>query len=334
VVAGMLEIDPKTHRVIRRLEEPEGHECRDIILDEETIAEFNGKKVHEPKVSSRQCTEGDRAAERTLVSSPIYIRNRLHGLINLLLPDRFSRLYQGQMDVLAILTNAAASAIVNQRLYQNVRAAFLQAIKALANAVEARDKYTAGHTDRVIKLAEQVATHLRWNKRQIETMTVGCMLHDIGKIGVPDSILNKPDQLDEREREIMRNHPNVGLRIVREIELFKPAIPYIISHHERYDGTGYPKGLKGNMIPIEGRLLSVVDTFDAIMSDRPYRRGAQLATAIDELVNNKGKQFDPDMVDAFLEVLRNGGVNFVDLYGREVDVTCLDMSLTSAMVSA
>ncbi len=332
--AGLIEIDPKTQQVIRRLDEPEGNECRDTLLNEQTLIDFGGRKVLEPKVSSCQAAQGGRMVEQTLVSSPIYIRNRLHGLINLLLPDRYARLYPGQMDVLTILTNAAGSAIVNQKLYQNVRAAFIQAIRALANAVEARDKYTAGHTDRVIKLAEQMAVHLRWNKRQIETMTVGCMLHDIGKIGVPDSILNKPDQLDEQERETMRNHPLVGLRIVREIELFKPAIPYIISHHERYDGTGYPKGLQGTEIPIEGRLLSVVDTFDAIMSDRPYRRGAQLAVAVAELVNNKGKQFDPEMVDAFLDVLRNGGVNFVDLYGREVDQSCLQPSLISASVSA
>ncbi|PWB69056.1 hypothetical protein C3F09_10650 [candidate division GN15 bacterium] len=333
VAAGLIEIDPKTRRVIRRLEDPEQHECRDILLDERTITEFIGKKVLEPRISSCQGRQGDNMVEQTLVSSPIYIRNRLHGLINLLLPTRFARLYPGQMDVLAILTNAAGSAIVNQKLYQNVRSAFIQAIKALANAVEARDKYTAGHTDRVIKLAEQVAMHLRWSKRQMETMTVGCMLHDIGKIGVPDSILNKPEQLDEREREIMRNHPLVGVRIVREIELFKPAIPYIISHHERYDGTGYPKGLKGTEIPIEGRLLSVVDTFDAIMSDRPYRKGAQLATAVSELVDNRGKQFDPEMVDAFLEVLRRGAVSFVDLYGRDVDTTCLFPSPATEAVS-
>jgi len=332
--AGLLEIDPKTRRIIRRLNDPEAHEYQDIVVDERTIADFSGKKVLKPKVITRQGTRGGHVVEQTLVSSPIYIRNRLHGLINLLLPDRFSRLYPGQMDVLAILTNAAGSAIVNQKLYQNVRSAFLQAIRALANAVEARDKYTAGHTDRVIKLAEQVAARLQWSRRQIETMTVGCMLHDIGKIGVPDSILNKPDQLNEHEREIMQNHPLVGLRIVREIELFKPAIPYIISHHERYDGTGYPKGLRGSEIPVEGRLLSVVDTFDAIMSDRPYRKGAQLSVAITELVNNKGKQFDPEMVDAFLDVVRHGGVSFVDLYGREVDLSCLAPSLTIASVSA
>jgi len=330
--AGLLEIDPKTRRVIRRLNQPDSTEFADIVLDERIISDFSGQKMTEPKVISRKGEKDGQVVEQTLVSSPIYIRQRLHGVINLLLPDRFARLYPGQVDVLTILTNAAGSAIVNQKLYQNVRSSFLQAIRALANAVEARDKYTAGHTDRVIKLAEQVAARLHWSRRQIETMTVGCMLHDIGKIGVPDSILNKPDQLNENEREIMKNHPLVGLRIVREIELFKPAIPYIISHHERYDGKGYPKGLKGSEIPVEGRLLAVVDTFDAIMSDRPYRKGAPLADAIAELVNNKGKQFDPSMVEVFLDVLRQGSVNFVDLYGREVDMGCLNPS--AATVSA
>jgi HD-GYP domain-containing protein (c-di-GMP phosphodiesterase class II) len=132
----------------------------------------------------------------------------------------------------------------------------------------------------------------------------------------------------------MLNHPLVGLKIVRDIELFKPALPYIAAHHERYDGTGYPKGLAGENIPIEGRLLAVVDTFDAILSDRPYRKGATMETALRELAINRGLQFDPKIVDIFFEVLRAGLIDFGELYGRDQDISMLDRILKPETVSA
>ncbi|GAG32698.1 unnamed protein product, partial [marine sediment metagenome] len=237
------------------------------------------------------------------ISQPIFIRRRLHGVINLLVLTRFGRVTPGQLDVLTILTNSAASAIANLRLYQDVQSSYLQAIRGLANAIEARDKCTAGHTDRVSKLAELVARHLGWNESQIRDLVMGCSLHDIGKIGVPDSVLNKANKLTQQERRLMNGHPEMGLKIILGIDFFKPAIPYIIAHHERYDGTGYPRGLKGEEIPIEGRLLAVADAFDAIMANRPYRKGAGLKTAVSELVTYKGIQFDPKIVDAFIETL-------------------------------
>jgi HD-GYP domain-containing protein (c-di-GMP phosphodiesterase class II) len=146
----------------------------------------------------------------------------------------------------------------------------------------------------------------------------------VGKLGVPDSILNKPDRLDDTEQERMRSHPEVGMRIVGGIELFKPAIPYVIAHHERYDGNGYPEGLKGEDIPIEGRLLAVVDTLDAILSDRPYRKGAPLRQALAELWENRGTQFDPKIVDILFRLIREGQVDFSALYEREEDIACVD----------
>ena len=123
---------------------------------------------------------------------------------------------------------------------------------------------------------------------------------------------------------------NVGLKIVSGIDLFKPAIPYIISHHERFDGKGYPGGLKGEEIPIEGRLLAVVDTFDAILSDRPYRKGASFEVAIKELVNNRGSQFDAEIVDKFIEVIRSGKIDFKLMYNRNIDISLLkEVEVTS-----
>ncbi len=331
---GVLEIEPLTGEVTRRLHIADDPELSLIVLDESRITGFAGRRVCEPRIISEPVSRDGVPMTQTVISSPIYIRRKLHGVVNLVLFDRFYRISPGQMDVLTILTNSAGSAIANNMLYHNLQTSYLQAIRALANAIEARDNYTAGHTDRVIKLAERVARFMGWSETRINHLIVGCTLHDIGKIGVPDSILNKPDRLTDEEREQMLNHPNVGLRIVRDIELFKPSLPYIAAHHERYDGTGYPNGLAGEDIPIEGRLLAVVDTFDAILSDRPYRKGATLAIALRELIINRGRQFDPKLVDIFLDVLRAGLIDFRELYGRDEDIAILDSVLKSESVPA
>lgn len=321
---AIIEIDPKSGEIRRRLCDAPNPEDGPYVLDAAHLAMFAPQGICEPRIETQQVTIGGQMMTRTMISSPIYVRRRLHGIVNLLVLDKFYRVSPGQMDALTILTNSAGSAISNNMLYQDLRTSYLQAIRALANAIEARDMYTAGHTDRVIRLAEPVARYMGWSEGRISNLIVGCTLHDIGKIGVPDSILNKPDRLTDEERMTMVNHPLVGLRIIQDIDLFKPSIPYIISHHERYDGAGYPQGLQGEAIPIEGRLLAVVDTFDAIMSDRPYRKGAPLLTAVSELMNNRGKQFDPRIVDTFFDVLRMGKVDLRELYGRDEDIACLE----------
>ncbi|MBK7143096.1 MAG: response regulator [bacterium] len=330
--AAVIEIDPHSNEVLRRLSIADEPELNLLVLDESRLSGFAGHRVCEPRIVSEPVIRDGAPMTQTTISSPIYIRRKLHGVVNLVLFDRFYRISPGQMDVLTILTNSAGSAISNNLLYHNLQTSYLQAIRALANAIEARDNYTAGHTDRVIKLAEKVARFMGWSDTRINHLIVGCTLHDIGKIGVPDSILNKPDRLTDEEREKMLNHPNVGLRIVRDIELFKPSLPYIAAHHERFDGKGYPNGLAGEAIPIEGRLLAVVDTFDAILSDRPYRKGATLEIALRELVINKGKQFDPKLVDIFFDVLRAGLINFRELYERDEDIAILDDILKSESV--
>lgn len=318
--AAIIEIDPTHGGVVRTVCESDQEAQRAAVLADSHLLRFSYTRSPQPHVTSREIRVENQAMVETLISSPIFVRRTLHGVINLLVLDRFRRVYPAQLNALNILTNAAASAISNQKLYDDLQTSYLQAIRALANAIEARDSHTAGHTDRVIRLAEPVAREMGWSGMRITNLIMGCTLHDIGKIGVPDSILNKPAKLTDEERERMVNHPLVGLRIVSGIDLFKPAVPYIISHHERYDGHGYPKGLRGDEIPVEGRLLSVVDTFDAILSDRPYRSGAPIEIAVNELVTNKGLQFDPSIVDVFLLVLRDRKINLFELYGREFDL--------------
>lgn len=332
--AALVEINPDNGRVIRTLVDPDTGEYDDEILSEDLIKLYAPGDGAQPRVSTSRLRVNDRTIVRTLVTSPILVREQLCGVITTLVLDRFERVFPAQLSALSILTNAASAAIANHRLYQELQQSYLQAIRALANAIEARDQHTKGHTDRVIHLALPMAHALGWSSAQIHALVMGCTLHDIGKIGVPDSILNKPDRLTEDERTQMFNHPQVGLKIVSGIDLFKPAIPFIASHHERFDGTGYPKGLGGDAIPIEGRLLAVADTFDAIMSDRPYRRGATLQVAVAEILANSGRQFDPALVSLFLGILREGKVNLRALYGRDEDLSCLQNLTVTETVPA
>jgi len=330
---SIMEIDPTNGQVIRKICESDKKEYLKTIQDEQHLLNFTNSRSTKPLIKTEEVQEDNITKLKTFISKPILIRRKLHGTINLLTVRRFKWITPGEMDVLTILTNSAATAIANNKLYNDLQASYLQAIRALANAVEARDKCTKGHTDRVTRLAKMVAEEMDWGPAEIGNLVMGCMLHDIGKIGVPDSILNKPDVLDDGEREKMINHPMVGLQIISGVDLFQPAIPYIMGHHERYDGQGYPKGLKGNDIPIEGRLLAVVDTFDAILSDRPYRKGASLRKAVNELLNNSGSQFDPEIVEVLIKIIRQDKIDFQDMYNREEDISSLDDILLSEKVS-
>jgi response regulator RpfG family c-di-GMP phosphodiesterase len=268
-------------------------------------------KIFDEKIEAK----GDRL-KRSFVVYPLISRGKTIGFLNLVADNKFSYITPGQRNLIALMASTAASAVENSYIAKNLRRSYILTIKALANAVEARDKYTAGHNDRVYRLARITAIQLGWPKEKMNDLRTGCILHDIGKIGIPDCILNKPGRLNEREREIMTAHPQTGEKILRRIPFLRGVIPYIIAHHEKYDGTGYPYGLAGEDIPIEGRLLAVADTFDAIMSDRPYRMKANPEMAIDELTKFSGTQFDPKVVDAFITAYESGLIDYQSIYGR------------------
>jgi len=322
--AAVLVLDPESKNVLNQIESCDDDRYRPEVLDESSATKFMYTKSGKPVVRKDQTYVDGQMLTKIFISQPIFVRRRLHAVINLLVLSRFDELTDGQLNVLSILSNSAASAIANESLYQELQQSYLHAIRGLAKAIEARDPYTAGHTDRVSKLAELIADELGWDKSRIDTLIMGCTLHDIGKIGVPDAILNKPGRLTDDERKKMNSHPKLGYKIIHGIDLFKPAIPYIIAHHEWYDGSGYPKGLKGDDIPIEGRLLAVADTFDAIMSDRPYRKGGSLLKAISELLKFSGRQFDPEIVAVFIRVIRKDRINFMEMYGREEDIAQIE----------
>lgn len=175
-------------------------------------------------------------------------------------------------------------------------------LKALTAALDTRDSETEGHSQRVTAYTARLAREMGISGTHLVSITRGALLHDVGKIGVPDSILRKPGPLSPEEWALMRQHPTLGYEMLREIEFLRPALPIVLHHQEKYDGTGYPSGLKGDAIPLGARIFAVCDTLDAITSDRPYRAARSFAEAAAEIRRAAGTQFDPAIVEAFLRV--------------------------------
>ncbi len=177
-----------------------------------------------------------------------------------------------------------------------LRASYVATVRALTNAVEARDAYTGKHAERVAAYGLELARRIDPALAQNPQVEFGFLLHDIGKVAIPDGILHKPNSLVEEERSLMRRHPEIGFAIVAGIDFLGEAAQIVRSHHERWDGSGYPDGLAGEQIPLAARIFSVADALDAITTDRPYRVGATLAYARKEIERKAGTQFDPRVV--------------------------------------
>ncbi len=180
--------------------------------------------------------------------------------------------------------------------------AHFEAMKALAQAIEAKDHYTGGHCDRMVKYSVAIASEMGLSQLEKKFLRYAAALHDIGKIGIPESILNKPGKLTPEEYEVMKAHPVKGAAIIRGVSFLAPVVPVIYHHQECYDGRGYPGGLTGEEIPLGSRIVAVLDTFDAMTSDRPYRKALPLERAFEELRRYSNRQFDPFIVDLFLRL--------------------------------
>lgn len=186
----------------------------------------------------------------------------------------------------------------------DTRAAHLQTIIMLANVIETRDPYTAGHLERVRRLALNLAFALNWKQDDIAILEFGAILHDIGKIIVPSIVLKKTGPLNDEEWMLMRQHPEVGAKMLEGVDHLRAAVPFVLHHHEWWNGCGYPQGLKEEAIPREGRLLAIVDAFDAMTTNRPYHSSMSAAEALEEIRNNMGIYFDPGMTEVFLKTYR------------------------------
>jgi len=292
----------------------EGKTNHSLMAVKSKIVEI--ENIYASSAVAEDILEQDRIT--TYLSCPLLIRGRVIGILNMQRANVHHEFATGELQSLKVIASKAAYAISNSKLYDDLEKAYLSTIMALANAVEARDRYTSGHTVRVTYLAELIAREFGWDEERMFILSMGCSLHDIGKIGVPDSILNKPGFLNQREMTIMRKHTELGARIIEGVDFLKPCQPYITAHHEWWDGSGYPSGLKDEEIPKEGRILAVADSFDAMVTDRPYRRSRSIEQAVQELVDFSGKQFDPAIVEIFLEALDKHREKIEVIYGAAV----------------
>lgn len=204
------------------------------------------------------------------------------------------------------LINAVRSRLERRRVIElfDTRAAHLQTVIMLANVIETRDPYTAGHLERVRRLALNLATALNWNTEDLAILEFGAILHDIGKIVGPSQVLKKNDPLSKEEWILMRQHPEIGAKMLEGVDHLRAAMPYVMNHHEWWNGSGYPSGIKAEKIPREGRMLTIADAFDAMTSNRPYHSSMPVVGALDELARYRGIYFDPDMVDAFIQTYK------------------------------
>jgi response regulator RpfG family c-di-GMP phosphodiesterase len=197
--------------------------------------------------------------------------------------------------------------------HHELRTAYVQTVGALAEAVDAKDAYTRGHSERVGVYASKIAREMSFSKGFIERVYIAGLLHDVGKIGVRDSVITKPDKLTPEEYEEIKQHPEIGAKILEPVDFLADIAPCVRHHHEWYDGStrGYPDRLRGDKIPIPSRVILVADTVEAMTSDRPYRKALPLDTVVSEITKYSGSQFDPSCAEAFLRVLDREGESFI-----------------------
>jgi putative nucleotidyltransferase with HDIG domain len=213
---------------------------------------------------------------------------------------------------LQTMATQLAIAIDNTQMFENLQKSheeltlsYETTIEGWAKALELRDMETEGHSRRVVELTQELAQRMGVEGQEIAHIRRGALLHDIGKMAIPDAIIQKPGKLTDEEWEIMRQHPTYAMEWLTSTEYLKPALDIPYCHHEKWDGSGYPQGLKGSQIPMAARIFAVVDVYDALRSNRPYRKAWSLKKTIQHIQDQSGKQFDPVVVEKFLKMLKN-----------------------------
>jgi len=246
-------------------------------------------------------------ATKSMLAVPLVSERSVIGVIEVLNKVDGSGFNKQDLEVLVALASTAAIAISNARLHQEIVDGHKNTVKALAAAVDARDPHTCGHSERVTKYALLGGISLSLPEEDLEVIEYAGMLHDIGKIGVSDTILCKPSHLTNEEWTIMYQHPEMGAKIINGVPFLEKAKRLVLYHHERYDGKGYPEGLAGQDIPIGARLLAIADAFDTMTTDRSYRAAPGIDYALSELYKCSGTQFCPVAVEAFVSRLKTPG---------------------------
>ena len=235
--------------------------------------------------------------------APLEIQGKAYGLLGVSGGHQdFSEI---ELEIFCALASQAAVAIENTNLHQRLKETFHHTAAALAEAVNSRDPYTGGHVKRVQDYSLQIATALKMPAEQRDALRLAAILHDIGKIGVDDAILRKSGNLTEAEQLSMRKHPEIGAHILAMADGMKDVVPGVLHHHEWFNGSGYPDGLVGENIPLSARIIAIVDVFDALTTERPYRNALPFSTALDELAQGAGKHFDPALTKIFAECVHS-----------------------------
>jgi putative nucleotidyltransferase with HDIG domain len=241
---------------------------------------------------------------QSYIAFPLKTPKKIIGVLNLIRVEGTISFSHVDLEIINVLASQSSISIDNVQLYQDIRDNYLKTIRAFALAVEAKDRYTHGHSENVMKYTVVLAKHLGLPEDEIENVKYAGLLHDIGKIGISEFILNKPSRLTQYEFDEIKKHPGVGAKILADVPFLQPLVPLVLHHHEFFDGNGYPDGIAGDKIPLGARILSVADVFEAMTSNRPYRKALLPDMVVKALIAGKGKQFDPRIVDAFLEVLK------------------------------
>ena len=238
---------------------------------------------------------------KSILAFPLRLKKRKYGVIEII-NKKEGKFTNKDIKICEFISPFITIAIENATLFEKLEEMFFGIIRAFAKAVEAKDPYTSGHVERVENLSYHLAKAAGLKGEDLKKARIAGILHDVGKIGIPDEILKKPSKLTKKEYEIIKKHVIYSKEILEPISELKDIIPGIYYHHERYDGKGYPEGKKGEEIPLVARIISIVDAFDAMASDRPYRKALSKKRIVREFLKNKGKQFDPYLVEKFLSL--------------------------------
>jgi len=267
--------------------------------------------VNDVRADQRHNKQADRKGSfhtRNMACVPVTSKGALLGVLQAVNKQRNELFDVQDLRLLETLADQVGIAVENAMLYENLRDQFHETVMALATAIDAKDKYTGGHTRRVALFSELIARHMGLPPEEVYDVRLSATLHDVGKIGIDDKVLKKEAPLDSGEWEHMKQHPEMGWKILANVKCMKKIYDGMRFHHERPDGLGYPLKLKGEEIPLIARIISVADTFDAMTSNRPYRKGLEYDVAFEEIVRNRGTQFDEKVVDGFVRAFKMDGM--------------------------
>lgn len=246
---------------------------------------------------------------KSFISVPLKVKNRVAGVLNVNANHIVRSFEDSDVRLLTILADQAAINLENIELFSNLQSFYLEMIQTLARAIDAKDSYTYDHADRASHYARLIAQKMNLPKVLVNQIEYAALMHDIGKIGIEEQILRKSGKLTPEEIEIIKKHPSIGHKIISPVAFLTPVAPMVLYHQEWYDGNGYPEGLSGEEIPLGSRIVAVIDAYDAMTSDRPYRKAKSKEYAISELKNGAGTQFDPQVVEVFIDILNKENVN-------------------------